>query len=97
MEFKTLDTHGKHGAGSGGVVVNIGSSVVVAVTAEMKWTTTNALVCNCRDSTFHFFFNTSLHYVSYYAKVLHEIMLTSSPYLHSRNSEQVSCRFYFPI
>ena len=41
MEFKTLDTHGKHGAGSGGVVVNIGSLVVgdklAAVTAETKW------------------------------------------------------------
>jgi len=41
MEFKTLDTHGKQGAGSGGVVVNIGSLVVgdqlAAVTAETKW------------------------------------------------------------
>ena len=41
MEFKTLDTYGKHGAGSGGVVVNIGSLVVgdklAAVTAETKW------------------------------------------------------------
>ena len=41
MEFKTLDKYGKHGAGSGGVVVNIGSLVVgdklAAVTAETKW------------------------------------------------------------
>ena len=41
MEFKTLDTFGKCGSGSGGVVVNIGSLVVgdklAAVTAETKW------------------------------------------------------------
>ena len=41
MEFKTLDAYGKNGAGSGGVVVNIGSLVVgdklAAVTAETKW------------------------------------------------------------
>ena len=41
MEFKTLDAYGKHGAGSGGVVVNVGSLVVgdklAAVTAETKW------------------------------------------------------------
>jgi len=41
MEFKTLGTYGKHGPGSGGVVVNIGSLVVgdrlAAVTAETKW------------------------------------------------------------
>jgi hypothetical protein len=41
MEFKTCDTHGKHGSGSGGVLINIGSLVVggklVAVTAETKW------------------------------------------------------------
>lgn len=41
MEFQTLDTHGKQGAGSGGVVVNIGSLVVgdqlAAVTAETIW------------------------------------------------------------
>ncbi|PFH52999.1 hypothetical protein AMATHDRAFT_73812 [Amanita thiersii Skay4041] len=40
MEFKTLDTHGPKGAGSGGVVVNVGSLVVggklVCVTAESK-------------------------------------------------------------
>ena len=41
MEFTTLDTYGKHGSGSGGVVVNIGSLVVgdklAAVTSETKW------------------------------------------------------------
>jgi len=41
MEFKTLDTHGNRGAGSGGVVVNVGSLVVgdklAAVTTETKW------------------------------------------------------------
>jgi hypothetical protein len=41
MEFKTLDTYGKRGTGSGGVVVNVGSLVVgdklAAVTAETKW------------------------------------------------------------
>lgn len=41
MEFKTLDTHGRHGPGSGGVVVNVGSLVLggklAAVTAETKW------------------------------------------------------------
>jgi len=41
MEFKTCNTHGKHGAGSGGVYINIGSLVVggklAAVTAETKW------------------------------------------------------------
>ncbi|KAF8638306.1 hypothetical protein AX17_002326 [Amanita inopinata Kibby_2008] len=40
MEFKTLDTHGPKGAGSGGVVVNVGSLVVngklVVVTAGSK-------------------------------------------------------------
>ncbi|RDB26308.1 Survival factor 1 [Hypsizygus marmoreus] len=41
MEFKTCDTHGKKGAGSGGVWVNVGSLVVAgklaSVTAETKW------------------------------------------------------------
>ncbi|KAF9533815.1 survival factor 1 [Crepidotus variabilis] len=41
MEFTTQTTHGKHGAGSGGAAVNIGSLVVggklVTVTAETKW------------------------------------------------------------
>lgn len=41
MEFKTIDQYGKRGAGSGGVVVNVGSLVVgnklVAVTAETIW------------------------------------------------------------
>ena len=41
MEFKTLDTYGKQGAGSGGVVVSVGSLVVgdklAAVTTETKW------------------------------------------------------------
>jgi Svf1-like C-terminal lipocalin-like domain len=41
MEFKTCKSHGKHGAGSGGVYINIGSVVVggklAAVTAETKW------------------------------------------------------------
>jgi len=41
MEFTTLDTHGKHGAGSGGVVVSVGSLVIgdklAAVTTETKW------------------------------------------------------------
>ncbi|KAG6908686.1 hypothetical protein DXG01_003700 [Tephrocybe rancida] len=41
MEFKTCASHGRKGAGSGGVWVNIGSLVVggklVAVTAETKW------------------------------------------------------------
>jgi hypothetical protein len=41
MEFTTLDTYGKKGSGSGGVVVNVGSLVIanklVAVTAETKW------------------------------------------------------------
>jgi len=41
MEFKTCKSHGKHGAGSGGVYINIGSLVVggklAAVTAETKW------------------------------------------------------------
>ncbi|KAG6809796.1 hypothetical protein H0H92_014699 [Tricholoma furcatifolium] len=41
MEFKTCDSHGRKGAGSGGVWVNIGSLVVggklVSVTAETKW------------------------------------------------------------
>lgn len=41
MEFTTLDTHGRHGAGSGGVTVNVGSLVLggklAAVTAETKW------------------------------------------------------------
>jgi len=41
MEFTTQEKHGKHGSGSGGVTVNIGSLVVagklVAVTAETKW------------------------------------------------------------
>lgn len=41
MEFTTLDTHGRYGAGSGGVVVNVGSLVLggklAVVTAETKW------------------------------------------------------------
>ncbi|KAF5359490.1 hypothetical protein D9756_003467 [Leucocoprinus leucothites] len=41
MEFSTINQYGKRGAGSGGVVVNVGSLVVgnklVAVTAETKW------------------------------------------------------------
>lgn len=41
MEFTTLDTHGRHGAGSGGVTVNVGSLVLggklAVVTAETKW------------------------------------------------------------
>ncbi|KAF9450898.1 survival factor 1 [Macrolepiota fuliginosa MF-IS2] len=41
MEFKTIDQYGKRGAGSGYVVVNVGSLVVgnklVAVTAETIW------------------------------------------------------------
>ncbi|KAG2126701.1 oxidative stress survival, Svf1-like protein [Suillus cothurnatus] len=41
MEFTTLDTHGRHGPGSGGVAVNIGSLVLggklAVVTAETKW------------------------------------------------------------
>lgn len=41
MELTTIDTYGKRGAGSGKVVVNVGSLVVggklVAVTAETKW------------------------------------------------------------
>jgi hypothetical protein len=41
MEFTTLDTYGKRGAGSGGVVVNVGSLVIgnklATVTAETKW------------------------------------------------------------
>ncbi len=41
MEFTTTDQYGKHGSGSGGVVVNIGSLVVadklVSVTAETIW------------------------------------------------------------
>lgn len=41
MEFQTCKSHGKHGAGSGGVFVNVGSLVVggrlAAVTAETKW------------------------------------------------------------
>lgn len=41
MAFKTLDTHGPKGAGSGGVTVNVGSLVLggklVAVTAETQW------------------------------------------------------------
>ncbi|KAG6851107.1 hypothetical protein H0H93_000987 [Arthromyces matolae] len=41
MEFKTCDTHGRKGNGSGGVWVNIGSLVVggklAAVTAQTKW------------------------------------------------------------
>lgn len=41
MEFTTPDAYGRHGAGSGGVVVNVGSLVVggklVSVTAETKW------------------------------------------------------------
>ncbi|KAG6842347.1 hypothetical protein C0991_010637 [Blastosporella zonata] len=41
MEFKTCDSHGRKGAGSGGVWVNVGSLVVggklVSVTAETKW------------------------------------------------------------
>ncbi|KAF8149909.1 survival factor 1 [Crassisporium funariophilum] len=41
MEFTTLDSHGKHGAGSGGVVVNVGSLVIgdklAAITSETRW------------------------------------------------------------
>lgn len=41
MEFTTINQFGKRGAGSGGVVVNVGSLVVdnklVAVTAQTKW------------------------------------------------------------
>ena len=41
MEFKTIDAYGRKGAGSGGVVVNIGSIVIgeklVAVTGETRW------------------------------------------------------------
>ena len=41
MEFTTLDTHGRYGAGSGGVTVNVGSLVLggklAVVTAETKW------------------------------------------------------------
>ncbi|KDR76252.1 hypothetical protein GALMADRAFT_247550 [Galerina marginata CBS 339.88] len=41
MEFTTLNTYGKRGAGSGGVVVNVGSVVIggklAAVTTETKW------------------------------------------------------------
>ncbi|KAF8312480.1 survival factor 1 [Clavulina sp. PMI_390] len=41
MEFKTIDAYGRKGAGSGGVIVNIGSIVVggklVAVTGETRW------------------------------------------------------------
>jgi len=46
MEFKTLESHGKRGAGSGGVVVSVGSLVVgdklAAVTTETKWPGENA-------------------------------------------------------
>jgi hypothetical protein len=41
MEFKTCDSHGRKGAGSGGVYVNVGSLVIggklVSMTAETKW------------------------------------------------------------
>jgi hypothetical protein len=41
MEFTTIDAYGRKGAGSGGVVVNVGSLVVggklVAVTGETRW------------------------------------------------------------
>jgi hypothetical protein len=41
MEFTTLDTHGRSGAGSGGVIVNVGSLVLggklAVVTAETRW------------------------------------------------------------
>lgn len=41
MEFTTLETHGRHGPGSGGVTVNVGSLVLggklAVVTAETKW------------------------------------------------------------
>lgn len=41
MEFKTCDSHGRKGAGSGGVSINIGSVVIggklVSLTAETKW------------------------------------------------------------
>ncbi|KIJ62888.1 hypothetical protein HYDPIDRAFT_157047 [Hydnomerulius pinastri MD-312] len=41
MEFTTLDTHGRHGAGSGGATVNVGSLVLggklAVVTAETRW------------------------------------------------------------
>ncbi|KAK0480023.1 oxidative stress survival Svf1-like protein [Armillaria novae-zelandiae] len=42
MEFTTTEAHGKRGAGSGGVAVNVGSLVVggklVCVTGETRWT-----------------------------------------------------------
>ena len=57
MEFKTLDTYGKHGAGSGGVVVNIGSLVVgdklAAVTAETKWPGEKATTSSVVSQTTH--------------------------------------------
>ncbi|KAG6373509.1 oxidative stress survival, Svf1-like protein [Boletus reticuloceps] len=41
MEFTTLESHGRYGAGSGGVTVNVGSLVLggklAVVTAETKW------------------------------------------------------------
>lgn len=41
MEFTTIDAYGRKGAGSGGVIVNVGSVVVggklVAVTGETRW------------------------------------------------------------
>ncbi|KAG9316941.1 oxidative stress survival, Svf1-like protein [Chiua virens] len=41
MEFTTLETHGRHGAGSGGVTVNVGAVVLggklAVVTAETRW------------------------------------------------------------
>ncbi|KAF9238520.1 oxidative stress survival, Svf1-like protein [Melanogaster broomeanus] len=41
MEFTTLDTYGRHGPGSGGVTVNVGSLVLggklAVVTAETRW------------------------------------------------------------
>ncbi|KIM39821.1 hypothetical protein M413DRAFT_184485 [Hebeloma cylindrosporum] len=41
MDFTTLDTYGKRGAGSGGVVVSVGSLVIgdklATVTTETKW------------------------------------------------------------
>lgn len=41
MEFTTLESYGRHGAGSGGVTVNVGSLVLggklAVVTAETKW------------------------------------------------------------
>jgi hypothetical protein len=41
IEFTTMDTHGRHGPGSGGVTVNVGSLMLggklAVVTAETRW------------------------------------------------------------